>query len=151
MAFVELTDLDTTLEVIFFRDSFEKHKQFVAHEEVLLVRGKVNVRDTMTKVIANEARPVQEARNKTGFVVEITVDDDAARNGRIGQLAGVLKSSPGKKPVRLLIPQGQRGELIVNFEAGGGVSVTNDFVLALSHVPGVRRVRFVTENGEERR
>jgi hypothetical protein len=58
------------------------------------------------------------------------------------KLAKVLKSSPGSKPVRLLINNGGDGELAIDLKKTAPVKLTNDFVKSLHKIPGVQKIEF---------
>ncbi|NOZ27542.1 MAG: DNA polymerase III subunit alpha [Chloroflexi bacterium] len=75
MAFVQLEDLHGSCEVVVFPRVYEEAQDLLVEDRLILVRGRVEVRDTKTNVIADEitnyierARPVSEEEEGTGDV-----------------------------------------------------------------------------------
>jgi DNA polymerase III subunit alpha len=145
MAFVELTDLEASVEVIFFRDSYEKFRPVVAEDQVLLVRGRVNARGGENKLLVNDARPIEEVRERRATGIEITVDADAARNGIIDKLARLLRTSPGRKKVRVVVSGIGRGSMTVDLQKTVAVALSNDLMKTLAGTPGVKSVEYICE------
>jgi DNA polymerase-3 subunit alpha len=149
MAFVELQDLDGSAEVIFFRDAYERHRELLVEDRVVVVRGRVSARsrgngdEWDVKLLVNEAWPVEEAREKLTAAIELTVDGDQALNGAIVNLAAVLKSFPGSKQIVLRVKvDDDRGELTVELHRKLTVALTDTLLNALRSQSAVKRIRY---------
>ncbi len=145
MAFVELNDLDGTAEAIFFKDTFAKCRQHIAADQFVLLRGKVSHRNERVSILANDLRPVEEFRDRVAQGLEIILDSGAAANGTLDRLAAALKSSPGKKRVRLRVAQGEESEIVADLGRGPQVALTTDLLKRVSNLPGIRSVKFITD------
>jgi DNA polymerase-3 subunit alpha len=142
MAFVEITDGDATVEVVFFRDAFEKARQHIAVDKVLLIKARIQDRNGDKKLLANDAKPVEDIREKRTESIDVRLDFAAAGNGLMDKLAKVLKGSPGNKPVRLLISNGGTGELAIDLKKAATVKLTNEFVRSICKLSGVQKLEF---------
>ncbi len=143
MAFVEVSDVNATIEVVFFSRTFEKTRQYIALDQVLMLRGKIQDREGVKKMLANDVMPVEELREKQTERLELRLDYDAARNGLMEKLHTLLKSEPGTKPVNLVIPTVEReSELRVNLSDKIKVRLTDNLIKNLHRTPGVNRVQF---------
>ncbi|MBX7243887.1 MAG: DNA polymerase III subunit alpha [Candidatus Sumerlaeaceae bacterium] len=160
MAFVELSDLEASFEAIFFSRTFEKYRSVVATDQVLLVSGRVNARQTGdrpadNKMLVNEAIPIESFREKAAAGLEIRVNQSQAQGETLGQILRLLNKHPGKKRVRLSIPchhngngNGHgpgKGEVLVDLKKTCLVALTNELVRTVKRSPGVETVRYFTE------
>lgn len=145
MAFVELSDLDGSAEIIFFKDPYEKFRNLIALDNVILVRGRVNSRNNEVKLLANEVSAIEEVRERATSGLEIRLDVDGAKNGLMDKVAGVLRTSPGRKRVRLAIGSEGAGCLYVDLHKKLSVTVSNEVVKQLTAIPGVRELKFLTD------
>ncbi|MCX7019704.1 MAG: OB-fold nucleic acid binding domain-containing protein, partial [Candidatus Sumerlaeota bacterium] len=143
-AFVEIADMESSTEALFFREVYEKRRACLATDQVIWVKGRVSSRNGENKLIAVDARLVSELRDKQTAALEITLDEEKARNGLLERVAGVLRSSPGVKPVRLRILHG-KSCLIIDLKKSIPVTLSNELVRSLSQLPGVRLLRFMRE------
>ncbi|MCX7718484.1 MAG: DNA polymerase III subunit alpha [Candidatus Sumerlaeaceae bacterium] len=150
MAFVELHDMDGSAEVIFFRDPYERYRELLVEERVIVVRGRVSTRarsgsdQSEAKLLVNEAWPIEEAREKLSTCIELLIDADAAINGAITSMASLFQSFPGTKPVVLVIKHGRTGgELVVELQRKLSVTLNDALLSALRASPVVLRIRFI--------
>lgn len=144
MGFVEITDLQASVEIIFFRDVFEKCRALLANDEVVVVTGRVSSRNGENKILAREAKAIEDVRERMTESIEISMGMESVRNGAMEELSRVLKSSPGRRPVKLLFVYADRGELSVELPKGSRVHLSNEFVRALQTLPGLKGVKFIS-------
>jgi DNA polymerase-3 subunit alpha len=150
MAFVELHDMDGSAEVIFFRDPYERYRDLLVEERVIVVRGRVSCRarsgseQVEAKLLVNEAWPVEEAREKLTAAIELVLDADHTINGAVTSMASLLRSFPGKKPVVLVVKhRSTGGELVVELQRKWTVTLDDALLGALRASPVVLRIRFL--------
>lgn len=150
MAFVDISDTNATIEVVFFKDSYEKNRNHIMVDRVLAVRGRVQERNGEKKMLANEAWPVEQTRDKRTQSLELRLDYAAAQNGLVEKLDAVLKSEPGLKPVYLVIPTVERvSELRIDLSKKYKVQLTDNLIKNLYKLPGVSRIQFKMEEEYE--
>jgi DNA polymerase-3 subunit alpha len=101
MAFVTLDDRTARLELAVFSELFERHRDLLVKDTLLVVRGHVAV-DEYTggfKMSAEEIYNIDQARAVFGSRVVIDVDAETAANGFVEELKQILAPSQGPCPV----------------------------------------------------
>lgn len=102
MAFMTVEDLYGQIEVIVFSSLYENTKGYLAPEEVITIKGKLQFKDGVPQIIAEDITPVNTAETKQDVIEEreylgiIIPDDKKAHLDAILDIAG---SYPGQCPV----------------------------------------------------
>ncbi len=143
MAFVEVSDAGNTIEAIFFKDSYEKSRQDIFIDNVVMLRGRVQERNGEKKMLANSVMPVEAMREKRTERLELRLDYDAAQNGLMDNLSSLLKAEPGDKPVSLVVVvRARETELRVDLTKKVKVRLTDKLIKSLHRTNGVQKVIF---------
>lgn len=144
MAFVEVADINRIIEVVFFRDSYERARQYLQVDQVVVVRGRVQDRNGEKKMLGNSVTPIEILREKQAESLDIRVDyDAAASNGVLPQIASLLKSEPGDKPVNVIIPTREREEeLRLHLGKTTTVRLSDNLVKKLIRISGVQKIQY---------
>lgn len=143
MAFVDVSDPTQTIEVVFFKDSYEKNRQYVMTDQVVMIRGRVQDRNGDKKMLANSVLPIETMRQQRTDRLELRLDFDAAQNGLMEKLATLMKAEPGDKPVRLVVPTQERSsELRVDLPDAMRVRLSDTLMKNLFRTHGVQRIKF---------
>lgn len=119
MAFAQLEDLHGGVEVVIFPNAYEKTQQLWQPDNVLLVRGKVQVREDEAKVICESAvdyhswtedakekeeSPPPRARHQ--LHISIPRSGDQEEDVRLlGEIHSLLTSHPGEDLFNLYVPR----------------------------------------------
>jgi DNA polymerase-3 subunit alpha len=101
MAFVTLDDRTGRLELAVFSELFERHRDLLVKDTLLVVKGHVAV-DEYTggfKMSAEEIYNIDQARAVFGSRLVIEVDAVTAANGFMDELKQILAPSQGPCPV----------------------------------------------------
>jgi len=124
MLFLNLEDLDGSVEVIVFPATYEKYKDLVAEDKIVLVKGRLDVKEDELKVISLEiqefnpntngeeskrrkARPNGNGKKITEkSALVLTISRNMMTQTLIDRLKEILKSQPGPMPVFLKIENG---------------------------------------------
>ncbi|MBI3601565.1 MAG: DNA polymerase III subunit alpha [Candidatus Omnitrophica bacterium] len=98
MAIVGLEDVDGTMELVIFPSSYSTMAGYLKEGAVVVVKGRVNFRDGLPKMVAQEIAGIEEVY---GLIKTIHVDVSQA--GKVGfeKLKEKLRRFPGKVPVYL--------------------------------------------------
>jgi DNA polymerase-3 subunit alpha len=102
MAFVTLDDRTGRLELAVFSELFERHRDLLAKDTLLVVEGQVSVDEYSGgfKMSAERIYNIDQARGTFASRLEIDVDTALAANGFMHALQQVLKpATPGTCPV----------------------------------------------------
>jgi DNA polymerase-3 subunit alpha len=101
MAFITLDDRSGRLELAVFSELFERHRDLLVKDTLLIVEGHVSV-DEYTggfKMSAEKIYNIDQARAAFGSRLVIRVDAAAAANGFMDELKQILAPSQGPCPV----------------------------------------------------
>jgi DNA polymerase III subunit alpha len=126
MAFVQLEDLTSTIEVIVFPKVFEERRHLLLSDTVVIVRGKVDARTVggddeeraeEAKVIADEILAFDDAGHEAWVrnqVVHLDIPGDATPE-QMAAVQDILGRCPGPDRVVMHL---QRGEQVVDMDLG---------------------------------
>jgi len=107
MAFGVLEDQSGKIRVVCFPQTFAKSGKYFVNDTVVLVRGKLDVRDDEAQIVAekvwvpslSEDIETESPEN----AVEVTIPRGVGPK-QLQELGALLRKSPGKVPLVLLIP-----------------------------------------------
>jgi len=98
MAIIGLEDMDGAMELVIFPSSFQQMASYLKEGTVVVVKGKVNFRDGLPKMVAQEMAGIEEVY---GLIKTIHVNVTKAGKSGFEKLKERLKRFPGKVPVYL--------------------------------------------------
>jgi len=112
MAILKLEDLEGAVEVLVFPQAFQKVYRYLQPNSVVMVRGRLNLREETPKIIANDLFPIDEIYR---LITGININLSGIRENLFESLKALLLSSPGRTPVylRLDAPAKPRVQLVV--------------------------------------
>ncbi|MGI6225029.1 MAG: DNA polymerase III subunit alpha [Peptococcales bacterium] len=103
MAYCTLEDLTGTIEVLVFPRVFEQYHHLIETDEVVLVRGRINLQEDSPKFFAEEITVVDLGENKDFEAKKpklyIKVDSEPIQQGMLDVIGEVLKNFQGDIPV----------------------------------------------------
>jgi len=143
MAFVTLDDRSGRLELAVFSDIYERHRELLTKDSLLVVRGQVSV-DEYTggfKMSAEEIYNVEQARNMFGARLVIDVEADAAGNGFIDGLIQILKPANQGRCTVCLHYRNESAEADIVLGEEWRISPTNAILERLEQFAGEQNVR----------
>ncbi|MBI3952409.1 MAG: DNA polymerase III subunit alpha [Candidatus Doudnabacteria bacterium] len=105
MAFIELEDLAGSVEVLVFPSVYQKHKDLVVEEKIVLISGKVSDKDGITKFLADDIKELSLSTNPLaaspiGLTIPIPED---ANDQMFLELKKIFELFPGGVSVDLMI------------------------------------------------
>ncbi|MEW5797208.1 MAG: DNA polymerase III subunit alpha [Candidatus Zixiibacteriota bacterium] len=125
MAFATLEDFSGQAELIIFSDCFERSKQVLAADRMVLVSGRVSTREgERPKVIGNEILPLEKLTERFNCQLVIKLNSDCAEK-TIERALATLDQYRGQVPV-LLAARENGSEVYIK---SSRYSVTMDFEL----------------------
>ncbi|MHB8454721.1 MAG: DNA polymerase III subunit alpha [Acidiferrobacterales bacterium] len=104
MAFVTLDDRTGQLELAVFSELYERHRELLGKDNLLVVEGQVSVDEYSGgfRMSAETIYDINQAREAMATRLEIDVDSHLAGNGFMRELQEILKpATPGRCPVFL--------------------------------------------------
>ena len=109
MAFGTLQDSSGSIELVFFPKIYEKAKDLIQQDAVVLVKGRVQHRDDELKLVAEKVSAPTETSTKADNAKEIFIPRKTEQS-TLKKLGDYLKKHPGKTRVAVLIPNGGKPE-----------------------------------------
>lgn len=109
MAFLTLQDLNGSCEVIIFPETYRKAQSLIQKDAPIFIKGKVNFRDEVPKVLADEIIPLQEVKKRYTRMISIDLRTTGLDTEILKQIRLILQSHRGNIPVylRFFSPQGK--------------------------------------------
>ncbi len=125
MAFVTVEEFSGTAELICFSDCYDKNKEFIEIDRMLLVTGRVSTREEESpKIIVSEILPLEKLTERFNCQLVIKIDKDCPE-ALIDKALSVLDQFRGSAPV-LLAARENGSEVYIRSRK---YSVTVDFRL----------------------
>ncbi|MBE0448197.1 MAG: DNA polymerase III subunit alpha [Actinobacteria bacterium] len=130
MLFLNLEDLDGSVEVIVFPSAYEKYKELIAEDKIVLIKGRLDIKEDELKVISLEmqefnakagdegsrrrkAKPNDNGKKITEkSVLVLTITKSMMTPSFIDRLKEILGSQPGSIPVFLKIENGGKPTIL---------------------------------------
>ena len=147
MGFVTVEDYTGTMECVLFSDVFEKAKEFLEEERVILVRGRLDRQDpgSPPKILASMVYDFEASRAELEHTLVLRVPLAGLDAGRLQALGAILDRYPG------------RGSVVLHLETATGrrvrmkvgryrVGVHPDLLSELRLMLGEDAVRFGPSN-----
>jgi DNA polymerase-3 subunit alpha len=115
MAILKIEDLDGIIEVLVFPTTFQKVAKYIQPSNVVLLRGRIDLKENTPKIIANDLFPIDEVYS---IISSVNINLSGLRENLFESLKELLCSSPGQTPVYLHLdtPTKSRIQLIVGNE-----------------------------------
>lgn len=138
MAFVQVEDLQGSVEVLVFSEVYDRHQGLIAPDTVLLVEGSISQRDTPPKIIANSLERVENLREKFQSQLQLNINLDTAEISEddLHEMANLFGSNSGETPVKLQIKSEHSSKPISMNVRKYVVEPTNDLLKGLRNVVG---------------
>jgi len=101
MAFTTQEDFTGAVELILFSDCFEKHREYIQPDKIVLTTGRLSTREgEAPKILAQEVIPLEGLTERFACQLVIRVDSDLAEDS-IDEALNRLAQHPGDSPVLL--------------------------------------------------
>ncbi|HOP05952.1 MAG TPA: DNA polymerase III subunit alpha [candidate division Zixibacteria bacterium] len=101
MAFVTQEDFTGSVELIMFSDCYEKHRQYIESDRIVLTTGRVSTREGEDpKILAQEVVPLEELTERYDCQLVIRINTDCS-DETIDRALKSLEEHSGKSPVLL--------------------------------------------------
>ncbi len=113
-AILTLQDMTGLIELLVFPEAFARLEGVLRTGTPLLVKGRVNVEEVGTRIVAMEARPLEDVAEAAPSLIRVRVDLGAMDEFTLDRLQELFSSKPGACPVafELLSPDGSVATLL---------------------------------------
>lgn len=140
MAILKLEDLEGVVEVLVFPQAFQKVSRYIQPNTVVMLRGRLNLREDTPKIVANDLFPVDEIYK---LISAVNINLSGIRENLFESLKQLLGSYRGKTPIYLHLdtPAKSRVQLIVG--EGFFVEPNEELIGAIENLLGEERLSLV--------
>lgn len=107
-----LEDLHGSIEVLFFPNTYQACAPLLAEYQILVVKGKLDRREDVPKLIAVEVSQPELAPGDSGAPLQLTLPVARCTSPLVEQLKDVLATYPGSREVRLRLQNGGRTTVV---------------------------------------
>ncbi|EYE88597.1 DNA polymerase III subunit alpha [Fervidicella metallireducens AeB] len=143
MSFVNLEDMYGNIELLLFPKVHDRFKGFVVEDNIILVKGRISIREEeQPKVIVEEIEPLRK-RTKDGKINEVKVKklfirilDEKAQMQE--EIKTILKNHSGSCPVYLFMAKSNK-KLLASRDLW--VNISEELITELSNKIGIENVK----------
>ncbi|GJL77888.1 MAG: DNA-directed DNA polymerase [Nitrospinaceae bacterium] len=142
MAIVTLEDLQGSVEVILWPETFAAAESLLLNEEPLLVKGKVDAEGTLPKVIAEGVHPLSEAKNHWIGKVHIHLRTPGLERQTLMEIKNILAAHKGNNETLLHFIFPDNNIKTIRVEDSLRVQPSDEVVQNIEAVLGEEAIRF---------
>ncbi|PIQ88777.1 MAG: DNA polymerase III subunit alpha [Candidatus Omnitrophica bacterium CG11_big_fil_rev_8_21_14_0_20_42_13] len=142
MAILKLEDLEGVVEAIVFPAAFREVSKYIMLNSVVMVKGRVNLREDEPKIMVNSILPLEEAYNS---INAIHLNLSGVRENVVDTLKDKFRANSGRVPVYLHFetPAKQRIQVLVSEELF--VQPRHELIKDIENILGVDRFSFILQ------
>jgi len=134
MAFVTLEDFKGTTEMIIFSDCYEKGKDHIYEDNIVMMQGRVSTREgEAPKVIVNDLFPLDSLSERFACQLVIKIDEDTPER-KLTAIENALDKNQGKTPV--IVAARRNGDQYFIRSKRFSVAPNNKLLLKLKEILG---------------
>jgi DNA polymerase-3 subunit alpha len=107
MAFATLEDFAGSIELIVFSDLFERRRDLIKPESMVIISGKISKReDEKPKIIAEKIDSLDAVAEGGELILKLFLDGPSFNGGRLERIEDILGEFPGSAEVVLVLNTG---------------------------------------------
>jgi len=135
MAILRLEDLDGSVEVVVWPDTYQKYQSVIAQDATLLIGGRISKKEEIPNLLAIEIYPLEDAPKLFSKSVSIHITSSQLET-KLKKVKEIVTMNPGNIPlsVCLLLPDGEK--VIINAENGLYVTPQPTMIHDIEHELG---------------
>lgn len=139
MAILRLEDLDGSIEVVVWPDTYQRYQSVIEQDATLLIGGRVSKKEEIPNLLALEIYPLADAPKLFSKAVSIhlTVADLDAKLSRIKE---IVQMNPGSTPLSICLILPDAKKIIISADAGLYVTPGPEMLRAIEHELGENTV-----------
>jgi DNA polymerase-3 subunit alpha len=108
MAILKLEDLGGAVEVLVFPEAYKQNSRFIQPNNVVLIQGRLNLKEESPKIIVNTILPIDEAYKQ---ISKIDINIAGIKENLLASLRETLSEHSGQTPVYLHMDRANRTKL----------------------------------------
>ncbi|MCK5595183.1 DNA polymerase III subunit alpha, partial [bacterium] len=136
-----LEDMQGTISVLVYPAVFKKFDNLIEVDKLLLIKGRLDLREDQPKVIASNIIPLSETEEKLTKAIHLRLISTGLDEQMLQKLKDLLIKYPGKSIVYLHVAIPQSGEITMLADSKIHVSPKKGLLVKLRHLIGQEAVR----------
>ena len=141
MAFFNLDDYTGSCECLMFSKIYKEYGKFIDIGSTVLVKGKIESSGDAIKLHADEAMPLEEAKNKLTKKVHLLLNAEVHTEKEIEELQKIFQENEGITPVYVGVSQnGTRRDFIIDFK----IKVNDKLLTDIANLIGENAIQFLS-------
>jgi DNA polymerase-3 subunit alpha len=101
MVFITLQDLGGSCDIVVFPETYRNHLPLIRKDALIFIKGKINARDDVPKIIAEEIVAMEEVQSRFTRAISVEMQTTALDPGLLTEIQKILVKYKGKTPVYL--------------------------------------------------
>jgi len=138
MAIARLEDTESFVEVLVFPETYKKTQMSLVVDEVVIVKGKLDLKEDTPKILASDIIPIEQASTRLIDSISLNIAPSEASGRIFHELKGILQLHPGNTPVHLAMAN-KEGRTI-KIQPDTGVEINNVLIADLEKILGKEEV-----------
>jgi len=135
MAVCRLEGVEKGIEVVIFPETFKQVTGNVVADTIVVVQGKLDLREENPKIIVSRLFPLDAAARELISCISLSLSPQDITRQVLPQLKTVILAHPGEIPVHLSVAEPEQGRN-VRIKADAKVTVTSSLLAELEHMLG---------------
>lgn len=141
MAFVNLQDLSGSCELVVFPETYKASLAVLQKDAPVFVRGKINARDDMPKILADEIVAMDDVQSRFTRSICINLQTAGLDASLLTELRGVLGKHKGQTPVYMSFQDPLGKSALIHSGEGLKVKTTDELLGAIERLVGENSVK----------
>ncbi len=137
MAIIKLEDLEGAVEGLIFPQAYQKVSRYLQASTVVLVTGRLSLREDTPKIVVNDLFPVEQIYR---MISGININLSGLRENIFESLKELLTASPGRIPVYLHLDTASRSRVQVIVGDGLYIDPNENVIHQISSLIGEERL-----------
>ncbi len=138
MAIIRLEDTEGSIDTLVYPETFKQTFKYIREDAVVVVKGKLDLREEIPKITASNIIPIEEAAKVLIDSINLKIPAHDSKQKLFSELKEIILSHPGKTPVHLSLANDKGKRIKIKAEAG--VQVNNQLIQKLEKVLGKEEV-----------
>ena len=142
MAILMMEDMEGSVEVLVFPNSYKNVSKFIRPNAGVFVNGRLSLKEERPKIIVEEIVPIEDARKRFTQAVSIDLLSQGIDQEMFGRLRNVFSRYQGDTPVYLNFSTKTNGSYRMVVDRKLFVTPTNELASELESLLGREHIRF---------
>ena len=141
MAFLALQDLSGSCEVIVFPEVYKKSLSLIKKDTPIFVKGKMNTREDVPKILAEEIVPIEQVQSRYTRSIFIELQTIGLDADLLKEIQKLLSSTKGSTPVYIHFRDPLGKAAVIYLGEGLKVKTTDELLTSLEKLAGEDHVK----------